>query len=139
MTLAQLGVNAFGLARGGPILPLGYVDEAIKHAALAAADLFVMPSPTESLSIVTLEAWQHEAAVLVNERSVVLRDHVVESQGGLFYGGRSDFGAALDWLLEHPEERRVMGRNGRAYVAARFAWPDVDAEYERIVASVVGG
>jgi hypothetical protein len=25
------------------------------------------------------------------------------------------------------------------YVAERFAWPSVEAEYERIVASVVGG
>jgi glycosyltransferase involved in cell wall biosynthesis len=138
MTLALLGANAAGLRRDGPTLPLGYVDEATKHAALAAADLFVMPSPTESLSIVTLEAWQHETAVLVNERSAVLRDHVVESQGGLFYGGRRDFGAALEWLLDHREERRLMGRNGRAYVAERFDWASVEAEYERIVASVAG-
>jgi glycosyltransferase involved in cell wall biosynthesis len=139
LTLALLGSDALGLRRAGPILPLGYVDEATKHDALAAADLFVMPSPTESLSIVTLEAGQHGRAVLVNERSAVLRDHVVASQGGLFYGGRADFAAGLEWLLDHPEERRRMGRNGRAHVATICDWPTVDAEYERIVAAVAGG
>jgi glycosyltransferase involved in cell wall biosynthesis len=139
LTLALLGHDAMGARREGPILPLGYVDEQTKHDALAAADLFVMPSPTESLSIVTLEAWQQGTPVLVNERSAVLRDHVVASQGGLFYAGRTDFGAGLDYLLDQPELRARMGQYGRAYVAATFDWARIEAEYERIIASVVGG
>jgi glycosyltransferase involved in cell wall biosynthesis len=139
LTLALLGQNAMGLLADGPILPLGYVDEQTKHDALAAADLFVMPSPTESLSIVTLEAWQHGTPVFVNERSAVLREHVVASQGGLYYAGRADFGAGLDYLLDGPKLRERMGENGRAYVAASFDWGTVEAEYERIVASIAGG
>ena len=139
LTLALLGENAMGLRREGPILPLGYVGEATKHDALAAADVFVMPSPIESLSIVTLEAWQHGTPVLVNERSAVLRDHVVASQGGLFYAGRADFGASLTWLLDHPDERGRLGQSGRVYVAASFDWARVDEAYERIVESVAGG
>ena len=138
LTLALIGHDAMGLRRGGPILPLGYLDEQSKHDALAAADLFVMPSPTESLSIVTLEAWQHGAPVLVNERSAVLRDHVLASKGGLYYGGRADCGAALDHLLDRPDLRARMGESGRAYVAATFDWASVEDEYERIIASVAG-
>jgi len=47
------------------IIFLGYIDEATKSRLLLASDIFVMPSPTELLSIATLEAMAHGCAVLV--------------------------------------------------------------------------
>lgn len=136
LTLALVGQNVMNVGRGGGVLPLGFVDEAEKRDALAAADLFVMPSAYESFSIVCLEAWQRGLPVLGNARSEVVTDHLRASQGGLYYDGPAEFAAALDHLLDRPELRARMGRNGQRYVAENYAWPKVDVTYDRIIADL---
>ena len=37
----------------------------------------------------------------------------------------AEFGGALDWFLDHPQESEMMGRLGRAYVRREFNWPAV--------------
>jgi glycosyltransferase involved in cell wall biosynthesis len=138
-TLALVGQNVMGVRPERGILPLGFLDEAEKAAALAAADLFVMPSAYESFSIVCLEAWQRGVPVLGNARSEVVRDHVRASQGGLYYDGAAEFAACLDHLLDRPELRRRMGANGRRYVERNYAWPRVDETYDRIIATLSRG
>jgi glycosyltransferase involved in cell wall biosynthesis len=135
-TLVLIGQNVMNVKRGGPILPLGFVDEQEKRDALAAADLFVMPSAYESFSIVSLEAWQRGVPVLGNAHSEVVKDHVRASQGGLYYDGPAEFVAALGHLLDRPELRRRMGRNGQRYVAENYAWAKVDAAYDLIIADL---
>ena len=51
---------------------LGYVSDADKFAAIAAADVLIMPSRYESLSMVALEAWALGRPVLANARCDVL-------------------------------------------------------------------
>jgi glycosyltransferase involved in cell wall biosynthesis len=138
-TLALVGQNVMGLRPERGILPLGFLDEAEKDAALAAADLFVMPSAYESFSIVCLEAWQRGVPVLGNARSATVRDHVRASQGGLYYDGPAEFAACLDHLLDRPELRHRMGANGRRYVERNYAWPRVDETYDRIIATLSRG
>ena len=67
---------------GGSVMPvpshprirhLGYVPEQDKFDAIAAADVLIMPSFYESLSIVALEAWALGRPVLANGRCDVLR------------------------------------------------------------------
>ena len=125
-----------GLRAGGGVLPLGFVDEAEKVDALAAATVFVMPSAYESFSIVSLEAWQQGRPVLGNARSEVVRDHIRASRGGLYYDGPAEYAAALEYLLDRPELRARMGRNGQRYVAENYAWPRVDATYDRVIADL---
>ena len=74
--------------------------------------------------------------VLANARSEVLRDHVRASRGGLYYDGPAEYAAALEYLLDRPELRARMGRNGRRYVAENYAWPRVDATYDRVIADL---
>ena len=64
---------------------------------------------------------------------------VVSSQGGLYYDGRHEFGACLDYLLDHPTIRARMGRNGARYVAANYAWERVDATYDRVIEELSRG
>ena len=137
-TLALLGQNVLGVGAEPGILPLGFVDDAEKDAALAAADLFVMPSAYESFSIVCLEAWQRGVPVVGNARSEVVKDHVRASQGGLYYDGPAELSACVDHLLDRPELRRRLGENGRRYVAANYDWARVDAVYDRVIAHLTG-
>ena len=137
-TLVLIGQNMMGLSRERGIIPLGYVSDQEKHEALAATTVFVMPSAHESLSLVTLEAWQHGIPVLTTARSQVVLDHVRASQGGLYYDGAFDFASALGYLLDNPELRARMGANGRQYVEANFDWNRVDKMYDDVIEAVIG-
>ena len=92
---------------GKPVLPvpadpgivsLGFLPDAEKWNALAAADLLVMPSRYESLSMVTLEAWWAERPVLANARCDVLRGQCQRSNAGLYYSSYDEFREALALL-----------------------------------------
>jgi glycosyltransferase involved in cell wall biosynthesis len=107
------------------IRPLGFVDDRVRDALLAKARALVMPSPFESLSIVLLEAWNRGLPALVNARCKVLRGQVRRADGGLYYRNAVEFGAGLDYLLDHAEAARQLGRQGLAYVDRQYRWPVV--------------
>jgi len=107
------------------IRALGFVDEAVREALLSKARALMMPSPYESLSMVLLEAWNHGLPALVNARCKVLRGQVERANGGLYYGNAVEFVSALDYLLDHADAARQLGRQGLAYVDRQYRWPIV--------------
>jgi glycosyltransferase involved in cell wall biosynthesis len=117
---------------------LGYLDAAQKAAAYAAAAVVCQPSVNESFSIVLMESWLAGTPVLVHARCPVTTHHVFRAGGGLAFDDFYEFAEALDLLLEDPERRRRLGRQGRAYVETEYAWPAVTARLretlERLVA-----
>jgi glycosyltransferase involved in cell wall biosynthesis len=117
------------------IRALGFVDEGVRDALLSRARVLMMPSPFESLSMVLLEAWNRGLPALVNARCKVLRGQVERADGGLYYGNAVEFMAALDYLLEHPDAARVLGRQGLAYVDREYRWPIVMEKVERLLTS----
>ena len=85
---------------GNPIIPipdhpkihhLGFVSDQDKFDALAAAELLIMPSYFESLSMVALEAWALGKPVLANGRCDVLKGQCIRSNGGLYYESFPEF------------------------------------------------
>ena len=61
---------------------LGFLSDEDKFDALAAADLLIMPSYFESLSMVALEAWALGRPVLANGRCDVLKGQCLRSNAG---------------------------------------------------------
>ena len=118
------------------IRPLGFVDEAVREALLRRARALIMPSPYESLSMVLLEAWNHGLPALVNARCKVLRGQVERADGGLYYANAIEFIAGLDYLLDHPEAARQLGRQGLAYVDREYRWPIVMEKIDALLAQV---
>ena len=115
---------------------LGFVDEAVREALLSKARALMMPSPYESLSMVLLEAWNHGLPALVNARCKVLRGQVERADGGLYYGNAVEFVSALDYLLDHPDEARQLGRQGREYVDREYRWPIVIDRIEALLRAI---
>ena len=115
------------------ICPLGFVDDDVRDALLSRAKALVMPSPFESLSMVLLEAWNRGLPALVNARCKVLRGQVERANGGLYYGTAAEFVAALDYLLDHPDDARQLGQQGLAYVNREYRWPTVMEKIETIL------
>ena len=66
------------------IREVGFITEEEKVKALRQCRLLVMPSPYESLSVITLEAWKLGVPVLANAKCRVLLGQCQRSNGGLF-------------------------------------------------------
>jgi len=121
-------INVSAAARD-TVVDLGFVPAQDKLDAYAAAAVFCQPSRNESFSLVLMEAWDLGVPALVHGGCEVLRDHVVSAGGGLYFRNAAEFDAALAYLLENPETARVMGRAGRDYVRAHYAWDRIMDRY----------
>jgi len=108
---------------------LGFMDDEEKFDALDGAELLVMPSFYESLSMVTLEAWALGKPVLANALCDVLKGQCQRSNGGLFYETYPEFREALSLLLSSPRLRRTLGENGRRYFEANYTWDVIENKY----------
>jgi glycosyltransferase involved in cell wall biosynthesis len=112
------------------ILLLGPISEQEKKDLLAAGDVLVMPSRTDSFGIVYLEAWFYRKPV-VGARTWGVMDLIEDQRDGLLvpFGDTQALGQAIAFLLDHPEEAAAMGRRGRKKAMAHHTW---DVKYPRI-------
>lgn len=133
LKLVLLGKPVMTVPSHPDIISLGFVSEEDKLTALRASELVVIPSPYESLSMVSLEAWMLNKPVLVNGGCRVLRDNCKLSNGGLYYTNYDEFEACLEYLLRNSDNRARMGSNGQRYVQANYSWPVVEEKYLEII------
>ena len=129
MDLVLVGSKHMDVPAHPRIRHLGFLPDEDKFDALAAADVLVMPSPYESLSMVTLEAWALGRPVLVNGRCDVLRGQCLRSDGGLFYESADEFAEGLYMLESHGPAGAVLGRNGREFFRRHYTWPVIERKY----------
>ena len=108
---------------------LGFVSDEDKFDGMAAADLLVMPSYFESLSMVALEAWALGRPVLANGRCDVLQGQCLRSNAGLYYHGYEEFAEALEWFAREPIKARALGEHGREYFGRHYEWSVIERKY----------
>jgi glycosyltransferase involved in cell wall biosynthesis len=107
----------------------GPVYGTAKNELLARATLFVLVSTSENFGNAVLEALAMETPVVLS-KDVGLAEDVVRAGAGAT-GLES-----IAPLLADAERRAAMGRNGRALVESRFAWPHVAQEMETAYCSL---
>ena len=129
MQLVLAGTPVMEIPSHPRIHHLGFVTDEEKYDALAAADVLLMPSYYESLSMVTLEAWAMRLPVLVNGRCDVLRGQVIRANAGLYYESYEEFTAALHLLETERGLRQALATNGRAYFERHYTWRIVEGKY----------
>jgi glycosyltransferase involved in cell wall biosynthesis len=129
---ATEGLDLVLIGRGDIHLPehdwlhkLGFVPEQLKHDALSAASVVVLPSPYESLSLSQLEAWTHSRPTLANGASPVLVGQSRRSGGGLWYDDSHQYVAMLDFLARARPAADAIGRQGRLFVRSSYTWDRV--------------
>jgi glycosyltransferase involved in cell wall biosynthesis len=108
---------------------VGFLSDEDKFDALASADVLIMPSTYESLSMVALEAWALGKPVLANGRCDVLRGQCVRSNGGLYYETFEEFAEALYALEATGPLGAVLGRKGREFFRRHYTWPVIERKY----------
>jgi glycosyltransferase involved in cell wall biosynthesis len=109
---------------------LGQVAEDEKRDLLAAADVFAMPSRTDSFGIVYLEAWLYRKPV-IGARTWGVMDVIADGRDGVLvpFGDAPALADALSGLLADAPRRAEMGAHGEAKVNRLYTW---DIQYARV-------
>jgi glycosyltransferase involved in cell wall biosynthesis len=122
-----------GLA--GRVIDLGFVSEAERNDAFAAALAYVQPSRMESFSRTVMEAWLAGTPVLVVKGSEVVEWHVDRSAGGFSFGSAGELAAHVRRLQSDAAGAGEMAAHGRRYAIEEYSWPvvldrmEADLEY----------
>lgn len=138
----DVDVRLAGPGTPPPALPervswCGFLDEPAKNAALAAADLFVMPSLSEGMPIALLEAMSHGLPIVatrVGAVSEVLSDGVDAVL--VDPGDAAQLANALAGLAADPSRRDALGVAARER-ARCLADDDVYERLDRIYLAVL--
>jgi glycosyltransferase involved in cell wall biosynthesis len=139
---AELQRLASTLGLDGRVEFLGHLDDAAKWREYRRASLFVLPSLSENFANVVLEAMAAGCPALVSP-GVGLAETVARHECGRVVEREPPaIAAAVRELLDQPELRARMGKNGMA-AARSFAWERVagrmiDAYGELLTQAVAG-
>lgn len=137
--LVLLGKPVMKVPEHPDILLLGFVSDQDKFNGLKGSELLIMPSKYESFSMVIMEAWLCNKAVLVNGNCEVLKGHAVKSNGGLWYQDYEEFRECLKLMLSSETLRDKMGENGKRYVEENYSWKKVEEKYLRLLEGLSSG
>jgi glycosyltransferase involved in cell wall biosynthesis len=129
LTLVLVGHSVLPIPSHPRIRHMGFLDDADKFDAMAAAEVLIMPSYYESLSMVTLEAWALGKAVLANGACDVLKGQCIRSNAGLYYESYAEFAATLDAIERNRWLSGSLGRNGRQFYRDHYDWPVIERKY----------
>jgi glycosyltransferase involved in cell wall biosynthesis len=126
---------------GGPLPPnvsppgawhhAGFVRDPERLSTIySAADVYVLPSLSEALGQVGLEALACGTPV-VGSRVGGVPDYVLDRKTGLLFdaGKGDDLAATLDLIIDHPADRLQYGRAGPALVREHFSVDVVNRSY----------
>lgn len=127
--LVLIGKEILPIPEHPRIRHLGFLDDQDKYDALAAADLLLMPSYYESLSMVALEAWALGKPVLANGKCEVLRGQCIRSNAGLYYETEAEFVETLRAIAESRRLNAALGANGQQFFRRHYAWPVIEQKY----------
>jgi glycosyltransferase involved in cell wall biosynthesis len=133
LSLVLIGNSILDIPADPRIRHLGFVDDADKFDAMAAAELLVMPSYFESLSMVALEAWALGRPVLANARCDVLKGQCLRSNAGLYYENRHEFVEALNAIEHNRWLAASLGRNGRQFYRDQYDMPVIERKYREML------
>lgn len=129
LSLILIGNTLLPIPAHTRIRHLGFLNDADKFDAMAAADVLIMPSYYESLSMVALEAWALGRPVLANGKCDVLKGQCLRSNAGLFYESFSEFIGTLEAIEQNRWLAGSLGRNGRQFFRDNYDWPVIERKY----------
>ena len=138
LDLVLIGNPVMAIPSHPRIHHLGFVSDEEKFDAMAAADLLIMPSYFESLSMVTLEAWALGLPTLANGHCDVLRGQTIRANAGLYYTNYQEFFESLRLLETNRPLRQNFGANGQSYYRRHYTWPVIEKKYLNMLHQLSG-
>lgn len=126
LKLVLMGKPVIPVPKDIDIVSLGFVDDQDKYDGMAAAELLILPSKFESLSMVVLEAMSVCTPVIVNGECEVLKGHCIKSNGAFYYKTFYEFEGEINYILKHSEEKEIMCSNAKKYVEENYTWETIE-------------
>ncbi|MDD5676898.1 MAG: glycosyltransferase [Kiritimatiellae bacterium] len=116
---------------------VGYLGGAQKSLAYHAADLLVIPSRSEAMSIVVLEAGAAATPVLITDQCGF--NDIADIGGGRVVSASEEgISEGLRNILSHPNELTMMGSRLQQYVQQSFTWDSIVKKYLSIYRELLG-
>ncbi len=113
----------------------GFLTGRVLAEAYASADVFVFPSTADTFGNVVLEAMASGLPAIVTNQ-MGPKELVLEGENGFITRIPGEFAQRLDWLVSHPEDRRIMADKARKAAVSR-TWQAVFkrlfADYQEMV------
>jgi glycosyltransferase involved in cell wall biosynthesis len=135
--LASLQRTVAKHSTGSRVHLLGYLGGIEKQQALHAADLVVIPSRQEAMSIVVLEAGIRGTPVLITDQCGF--DAIATINGGIVVPASQDgIKKGLVAILKNPEELRRKGENLKQYVSENYLWSAIIEKYLSLYHQILG-
>lgn len=135
LSLVTIGVGDVVVPRElrGRVIDLGFLPDADRNDAFAAADAYLQPSALESFSRTVMEAWLAGTLVIANGASDVVRWHCERSGAGLVYDDVLELEQCLRFVAAEPQAARALAAPGRDYVRSAYSW---DGTLDRMEAAL---
>ena len=113
-------------------------SEEEKPNLFAACDMLVFPSGHESFGITFLEAWAAQKPV-IGSRIGAIPAVIDEGVDGLLIEHRSveDLIGVLKKLIEQPEYRQELGRNGYQKTVTNYTWDIVAGKFREVYMRII--
>ena len=123
-------------AAGEGVIFCGAVDDVTPF--LQAADLFILPSVAEGLSIALLEAMASGLPVVVTRLAGAL-DLVAHRKNGWLIPADDDTAllGAVTTLFDDPQLRQTLGENARRCVVSRYSLDTVSGQMYRLYQNLI--
>jgi poly(glycerol-phosphate) alpha-glucosyltransferase len=134
--------NGNGNGRGGAeysVVFLGPQFEAGKAACYHFCDGFILPSVSEGLPMVVLEAWARKKAVLMTPQCNVPAGFVRNAALRIDPNVESVVNGLNQFLRMTVADRLTMGCRGYSLAAEEFAWPSISARMKEAYEWILGG
>ena len=129
LQLVLIGKSVLPVPSDRRVRYLGFLGDEDKFDAMAAADVLVMPSYYESLSMVALEAWALGKPVLANAKCDVLKGQALQKQCGALLRELRGVCRGVVPITSSPSLSDALGRNGRTFFRTHYAWPVIERKY----------
>jgi glycosyltransferase involved in cell wall biosynthesis len=113
------------------VIDLGFLPDAERDNAMAAAAAYLQPSRYEAFSRTIMESWLAGVPVIANAASAVVAWHCERSGAGLVYDDEDELEQCLLFLADAPESARALAAPGRQYVLDHYTWDAVLDRVER--------
>ena len=103
------------------IIWTGHLSGEMKAAALAAANVFVLPSASENFGIAAAESMAAEVPTIVSEEVALSSDIRRYDAGVVVKRDMKQLAGAISDLLSNKERAATLGTNGRRMVEERYS------------------
>ena len=103
------------------IIWTGHLSGEMKAAALAAADVFVLPSASENFGIAAAESLAAGVPTIVSEEVALSRDIRRYDAGAVVKRDMQQLAGAIDDLLSNRERAAGLAANGRRLAQERYS------------------